>query len=133
MSMQGGSGQVLPGLPTPPSWTCDAACLGWTDLDWIDPEPDQAQLCRVICAGCPVRAQCLTAALASGEPWGIWGGQDPAQRADIAEASGFPVPTVVPCHGVHARYVHHHCRCAACRRSHAAYERQRRRSKSPAA
>ncbi|WP_425294561.1 WhiB family transcriptional regulator [Mycobacterium avium] len=27
------------------------------------------------CAGCPVRRQCLAAALERAEPWGVWGGE----------------------------------------------------------
>ena len=31
----------------PPGWTRRAACLDRFDLDWIDPAPEQSQLCRV--------------------------------------------------------------------------------------
>ena len=71
---------MLPGLPMAPERTRHAACLGWAELDWIDPDPEQAQLCRVICAGCPVREQCLSTALTSGEPWGIWAARTPANE-----------------------------------------------------
>jgi hypothetical protein len=116
-----------PRLPAPPEWTRRAACLHWPDLDWIDPPPDQTGVCRAICADCPVKRQCLAAALVGAEPWGIWGGLDADERADLAYQRGFSVPRVVPSHGVHARYVHHHCRCDACRYVHAVYEHQRRR------
>jgi len=33
------------------------------------------ELARKLCAGCPVRAECLSGALQRGEPHGVWGGQ----------------------------------------------------------
>src|ERR1700730_4238171 len=61
---------------SPPTkvWQRRAACRGRLDLEWIDPSPTQEAQCRTVCAGCPVRALCRAFALASGEPWGIWGG-----------------------------------------------------------
>jgi len=38
-----------------------------------------ARACR-ICAGCPVRRQCLEFAVETGETEGIWGGTTPAER-----------------------------------------------------
>lgn len=35
---------------------------------------------RALCARCPVRDECLEAALSSGEPHGIWGGLNELQR-----------------------------------------------------
>ena len=29
----------------------------------------------MLCGGCPIRRQCLTAALERNEPWGVWGGE----------------------------------------------------------
>ena len=40
-------------------------------------EPDEA---REICARCPVIDECLTFAYATGERYGVWGGQTPAER-----------------------------------------------------
>ena len=116
-------------LPTPPDWTRRAACVGWVELDWTDPVPELIALYRAICADCPVRGECLLTALIAGEPWGIWGGLDTDERANLARQGGFPAPNVVPRHGVHARYVRHGCRCDVCRHAHALYERQRRRAR----
>lgn len=111
----------------PPGWTRHAACrTRWAEVDWIDPTPAQARCCRAICASCPVRRACLDHALATGEPWGIWGGLDPEQRATLAKLCSLPVPTVLPLHGFRARYAKHGCRCRACRHAHAVYEHQRR-------
>lgn len=120
-------------VPTPPAWTQAAACTDrWADLDWIDPTPAHARRCRAICADCPVRRRCLAAALVNAEPWGIWGGLDPDERAVLARSLGLPAPAVLPLHGFRARYAKHGCRCRACRHAHALYEHQRRH-KTPAA
>lgn len=119
-------------LPTPPDWTRRAACRAWPDLDWIDPPDEQIDRYRAVCAGCPVRRECLITALIAGEPWGIWGGLDIDERAELARRGGFPPPNVLPRHGVHARYVRHHCRCDACRYAHVLYTRERRRLKAAA-
>ncbi|HEX3779070.1 MAG TPA: WhiB family transcriptional regulator [Pseudonocardiaceae bacterium] len=116
----------------PPDWTHHAACLDlWPDLDWIDPSPGQADQCRAVCAGCPVRLTCLTFALVHAEPWGIWGGLDPDERAALADLTGLSAPIALPAHGFRARYAKHGCRCPACRHAHAVYE-NRRRHASPA-
>lgn len=113
--------------PAPAAWTRAAACLGqWVELDWIDPTPEQARRCRAVCAGCPVRRTCLAAALTSAEPWGIWGGLDPDERAILARSLGLAAPATRPLHGFRARYAKHGCRCRACRHAHAVYEHQRR-------
>lgn len=114
-------------LPKPPDWMRSAACLRrWHDLEWIDPDPEQAEQCRAICLTCPVRQTCLRHALTAAEPWGIWGGLDPDQRAELARLAGYPVPTALPMHGFRARYAKHGCRCSACRHAHTVYEYQRR-------
>ncbi|HEX3780316.1 MAG TPA: WhiB family transcriptional regulator [Pseudonocardiaceae bacterium] len=127
------TGSASSQLPPPPEWTRRAACLDqWTDLDWIDPTPEQARHCREICVDCPVRHHCLAAALIAAEPWGIWGGLDPDERADLARASGLPLPNALPVHGVRTRYVRHGCRCRACRQAQTTYESERRRKASAA-
>lgn len=120
-------------LPKPPPWTRLAACRSrWLDLDWIDPDPDQAEQCRAICVVCPVRQGCLRHALATAEPWGIWGGLGPDERAELARLAGYPIPNAMPMHGFRARYAKHGCRCPACRHAHAVYEHQRRHKRAAA-
>lgn len=48
--------------------------VGEPDL-WFAEEPDDLERAKSMCAGCPIRLQCLTAALDRAEPWGVWGGE----------------------------------------------------------
>jgi len=55
-----------------------AACTR-ADPRLFFPEPgDEATeaSAKAICAGCPVRAACYAAAVARGELWGVWGGEN---------------------------------------------------------
>ena len=64
----------------PPYWTAAALCAQ-VDPEMFYPEKGTpAAPARMICAACPVRAQCLDDALARGEPWGIWGGMTERER-----------------------------------------------------
>ena len=50
-------------------------CLsGDPDLFFAE-RPDDLERAKALCVDCPVRAQCLAAALDRGEPWGVWGGE----------------------------------------------------------
>jgi len=40
-------------------------------------------LARALCAGCPVRADCLDHAISHGEEYGMWGGMTPSERRRI--------------------------------------------------
>lgn len=55
----------------------DALCkgLGYADYFHSDDYEDR-QLAKKICADCPVQQLCLDAALARGERFGVFGGQD---------------------------------------------------------
>ena len=57
--------QKLPVLP------CHA---GDPDLGFAD-TPADLERAKTLCAECPIRRQCLTAALDREEPWGVWGGE----------------------------------------------------------
>lgn len=37
-----------------------------------------------VCAGCPVKLQCLRHAIVNGERWGIWGGTTEGKRVRLA-------------------------------------------------
>jgi hypothetical protein len=112
-------------------WSRHAACRARLDLEWIDPSPAQAEQCRMVCDGCPVRQPCRMFALRNGEPWGIWGGLDPDERAAVARTDGYPTPQALPAHGTNSRYAKHGCRCSACRYAHTTYEQTRRARHQP--
>ncbi|MFA5883781.1 MAG: WhiB family transcriptional regulator [Acidimicrobiia bacterium] len=59
-------------------WRVDARCrdgaASLTDLFFSEDLGDIARA-KSFCAGCPVRTECLTSAMARHEPWGVWGGE----------------------------------------------------------
>lgn len=42
---------------------------------WFAETPAGLERAKVLCSDCPIRRQCLTAALEREEPWGVWGGE----------------------------------------------------------
>ena len=42
---------------------------------WFADTPAGLERAKTLCAACPVRRQCLVAALERAEPWGVWGGE----------------------------------------------------------
>jgi WhiB family redox-sensing transcriptional regulator len=71
-------------------WHLDAACAGvdpevFFPLDLTPGSPGVVAAKRV-CAGCPVRSECLADVMAGEDParrWGISGGTTPAERAAL--------------------------------------------------
>lgn len=43
------------------------------------------------CGGCPVRDLCLAAALATRDPWGVWGATVPRERRAILKGHGMKI------------------------------------------
>jgi WhiB family redox-sensing transcriptional regulator len=37
--------------------------------------PQDVEIAKALCHGCPVRLECLAGALERREPWGVWGGE----------------------------------------------------------
>ena len=57
-------------------WQDRAACRS-EPPEWFDAETGQdAARALAVCARCPVRLDCLTAAVANRERYGVWGGID---------------------------------------------------------
>jgi WhiB family transcriptional regulator, redox-sensing transcriptional regulator len=48
--------------------------LGDPDL-WFADSPSDLERAKALCAECPIRSECLAAALQRKEPWGVWGGE----------------------------------------------------------
>jgi len=58
-----------------------AACRGLDPAIFHPDEGDNGKAAKAVCRGCPVRVACLTAAVAAGEHFGVWGGAgEPARR-----------------------------------------------------
>lgn len=57
--------RLLPALP------CH---VGDPDL-WFADAPADLERAKALCVSCPIRRQCLAAALERAEPWGVWGGE----------------------------------------------------------
>lgn len=58
-------------------WVERAACVG-SGLDWdVDPP---AEGCRELCAGCPVRLECLSEGLRRRDSVGCWAGLSEQER-----------------------------------------------------
>ena len=75
-------------------WRSAAACRS-ADPELFFPISDsgksleQVAEAKAICAGCPVRRECLAFALRTGQVYGIWGGTTTHERA-IARRSSEP-------------------------------------------
>lgn len=75
-------------VPDTDSWRDNAACRGADTALWFHDQDHttaggtcaQCAAAIRICAGCPVRTDCLAHALAADETYGIWGGQTAEKR-----------------------------------------------------
>jgi WhiB family transcriptional regulator, redox-sensing transcriptional regulator len=65
MSLGTCSAKMLPAVP------CH---VGDPDL-WFAESPVDLERAKALCADCPIRRECLSAALERQEPWGVWGGE----------------------------------------------------------
>ena len=70
-------------------WMKDAACRGYENYDAFFPRTKKGvktsyKEAKAICAGCPVRTQCLFFAVAHKIPHGLWGGMTEGQRANMS-------------------------------------------------
>lgn len=82
-------GRLRSGYHRPPTappdsgqaWQRRGSCRAGDPDDWF-PERHRGdiQTAKRICGGCRVRPECLAAALARGERWGIWGGLTTQER-----------------------------------------------------
>lgn len=62
------------------TWQQDAACRDADPDLFFTNDEEHHQAALALCAACPVRQQCLEHALATREPYGIWGGADEHER-----------------------------------------------------
>lgn len=69
-------------------WVAFAACRGAEpDLFFGDGNGEATAIARRICAGCPVREECLDWALEARASFGVWGGTTEQERRRLARRS----------------------------------------------
>lgn len=73
-------------------WTLHAACRGKPTELWFPAQGDPlaVAVARRICAGCPVRAECLADALGDAERHGVWGGTSARERRGLRGSARAP-------------------------------------------
>lgn len=79
---------VSNGEPLRPALPCH---IGDPDL-WFSDDPGELLYAKALCGQCPIRSQCLAAALERAEPWGVWGGEifDQGSVVENKRARGRP-------------------------------------------
>lgn len=70
-----------------PAWHARAACRGQGAERFFLARGEHVGPAKAICSGCPVRAECLEAALA--DPWlaGVWAGTSARERERMRKAA----------------------------------------------
>ena len=63
-------------------WTKRGTCRGLETAIWFSDEAENQRFAKQVCAGCPVRGECLEWALKH-EDYGVWGGFTAAERRRI--------------------------------------------------
>jgi WhiB family redox-sensing transcriptional regulator len=69
----------------PGEWTALAQCKGMADVMFV--EGAQQKRATMVCAGCPVRRECLAEALDNQIEWGVWGGTTERERRQLLRQS----------------------------------------------
>jgi WhiB family transcriptional regulator, redox-sensing transcriptional regulator len=64
-------------------WREDAACFGASGVDFFADDPLTLGRAKALCAGCPVRDDCLAFAIETNQSQGVWGGYEPTERARL--------------------------------------------------
>ncbi|MGH7192129.1 MAG: WhiB family transcriptional regulator [Candidatus Saccharimonadales bacterium] len=70
-------------LAAPGSWVRQALCATADPGIFFLAHDDPAVKAKEICRRCPVTTDCLQHALDGHEQYGIWGGLNPAERANL--------------------------------------------------
>ena len=63
-----------------------AACRGLDPAIFHPDEGDNGKAAKAVCRTCPTRVACLTAAVAAGEHYGVWGGAGEKDRRPLRRA-----------------------------------------------
>lgn len=107
----------------PPAWMVHAACVGEDpDMFFERAREDDA---KAVCRDCPVEGECYRYARLEGIDWGVWGGQNAAERC------GRGRPEVVQ-HGTYNGYRAHLRKgeqaCGPCRKASVQYTQWRNKN-----
>lgn len=65
------------------SWREAAACADRTDPDFFSDDNVGTRRASALCDSCPVVDDCLAYAIETNQPYGIWGGRTPVERATL--------------------------------------------------
>jgi WhiB family redox-sensing transcriptional regulator len=76
---------VLAELIGRPSWQDRAACRGQGTDDHFPVRGESTIAAKAVCAGCVVRSECLSYALADSNLVGIWGGTSERERRQMRQ------------------------------------------------
>lgn len=80
---------TLEELAVRPAWHAAAACRGQGPEPWFPTRGESTDPAKAVCAGCPVRDDCLAEALAHPytEDAGVWGGTSLRQRKALRRST----------------------------------------------
>ena len=91
-TMTPGLGEEFPsleGLLHRPAWMAEGACRGEDPALFFPARGASTSMAKAVCAGCPVRVQCLDYAAVHPTAEGVWGGTSHRQRKRLRSlASG---------------------------------------------
>ncbi len=68
-------GQSLDEILGDPIFAQDLPCHTGDPDRFFAERPAELEQAKALCGGCPLRVECLAAALDRAEPWGVWGGE----------------------------------------------------------
>lgn len=104
----------------PVAWKRYASCADMDLRIFYTERGESPREAKNVCAGCPVREECLEYALVYGEKFGIWGGKSERQRKRMrAERRGPPSPSVCGTEAGYRRHLRlHNKTCPECRQAH---------------
>lgn len=71
-------------------WMDQAACRGRNPDIWFPEGAESAAQAKAICAGCPVRIECLEYAIETHTYSGVWGGLTDGERRRIRRSRRLP-------------------------------------------
>ena len=90
--------RVLAGVPAAwqdGRWRSDAACADsfspdfWADIETqVGARRRMRETAKLVCSVCKVQPECLTYALETKQPYGVWGGLLPEERRELQSVQG---------------------------------------------